>query len=102
MPQPEAPAARSGANHGAAYSESASNVASMPTPARSLYPKLAFFISLLGPITWFESPLVSLSNHGPAWSTGERRGATSLCGGRGGVPHNMTGEWVGRITPVRK
>ena len=47
MPQPEAPAARSGANQGAAYSESASNVASMPTPARSLFSKLAFFISLL-------------------------------------------------------
>ena len=47
MPQPEAPAARSGAIQGAAYSESASNGASMPTPARSLYPKLAFFISLL-------------------------------------------------------
>ena len=47
MPQPEAPAARSGANQGAAYSESASNGASMPAPARSLYPKLAFFISLL-------------------------------------------------------
>ena len=48
MPQPEGPAARSGANQGAAYSESASNGASMPTPIRSLYPKLAFFISLLG------------------------------------------------------
>ena len=48
MPQPEAPAARSGATHGAAYSESASNGASMPTPARSRFPKLAFFISLLG------------------------------------------------------
>ena len=47
MPQPEAPAARSGAIQGAAYSESASNGASMPTPARSLFPKLAFFISLL-------------------------------------------------------
>ena len=47
MPQPEAPAARSGAIQGSAYSESASNGASMPTPARSLYPKLAFFISLL-------------------------------------------------------
>ena len=48
MPQPEAPAARSGAIQGAAYSESASNGASMPTPARSQFPKLAFFISLLG------------------------------------------------------
>ena len=48
MPQPEAPAARSGATQGAAYSESAFNGASMPTPARSLYPKLAFYISLLG------------------------------------------------------
>ena len=47
MPQPEAPAARSGAIQGSAYSESASNGASMTTPARSLYPKLAFFISLL-------------------------------------------------------
>ena len=47
MPQPEAPAARSGAIQGAAYSESASNGASMPTPARSRFPKLAFFISLL-------------------------------------------------------
>ena len=47
MPQPEAPAARSGANQGVDYSESASDGASMPTPARSLYPKLAFFISLL-------------------------------------------------------
>ena len=47
MPQPEAPAARSGAIQGAAYSESAFNGASMPTPARSLFPKLAFFISLL-------------------------------------------------------
>ena len=47
MPQPEAPAARSGAIQGAAYSESASNGASMPTPARSQFPKLAFFISLL-------------------------------------------------------
>ena len=48
MPQPEAPAARSRANQGAAYSESAFNGASMPTPARSRFPKLAFFISLLG------------------------------------------------------
>ena len=48
MPQPEGPAARSGAIQGAAYSESASNGVSMPTPARSLLPKLAFFISLLG------------------------------------------------------
>ena len=48
MPQPEAPAARSGATHGAASSESASNGASMPAPARSRFPKLAFFISLLG------------------------------------------------------
>ncbi len=48
MPQPEAPAARSGANQGVASSESAFNGASMPTPARSLFPKLAFFISLLG------------------------------------------------------
>ena len=48
MPQPEGPAARSGAIQGSAYSESASNGASMTTPARSLYPKLAFFISLLG------------------------------------------------------
>ena len=48
MPQPEALAARSGATQGSAYSESASNGASMTTPARSLYPKLAFFISLLG------------------------------------------------------
>ena len=48
MPQPEAPAARSGANQGSAYSESASNGASMPAPARSRFPKLAFFISLLG------------------------------------------------------
>ena len=47
MPQPEAPAARSGAIQGAAYSESACNGTSMPTPARSLYPKRAFFISLL-------------------------------------------------------
>ena len=47
MPQPEGPAARSGAIQGSAYSESASNGASMPTPARSLFPKLAFFISLL-------------------------------------------------------
>ena len=47
MPQPEAPAARSGTIQGVAYSESACNGASMPTPARSLYPKLAFFISLL-------------------------------------------------------
>ena len=47
MPQPEAPAARSGAIQGAAYSESASNGASMPTPARSRFPQLAFFISLL-------------------------------------------------------
>ena len=47
MPQPEAPAARSGAIQGAASSESASNGASMPTPARSPFPKLAFFISLL-------------------------------------------------------
>ena len=56
MPQPEEPAARSGANQGAAYSESAFNGASMPTPARSLYPKLAFFISLLvalGLPIWF-------------------------------------------------
>ena len=36
MPQPEVPAARSGAIQGAAYSESASNGAPMPTPARSL------------------------------------------------------------------
>ena len=43
MPQPEAPAARSGANQGAAYSGLAFNGASMPTPARSLFPKLAFF-----------------------------------------------------------
>ena len=50
MPQPEAPAARSGAIQGSAYSESASNGASMPTPARSLFPKLTFFISLLGRI----------------------------------------------------
>ncbi len=50
MPQPEAPAARSGAIQGAAYSESASNGASMPTPARSRFPKLAFFISLLGTV----------------------------------------------------
>ena len=50
MPQPEAPAARSGATQGTAYSESAFNGASMPTPIRSLYPKLAFFISLLGSI----------------------------------------------------
>ena len=49
MPEPEAPAARSGATQGAAYSESASNGASMPAPACSLFPKLAFFISLLGP-----------------------------------------------------
>ena len=49
MPQPEGPAARSGAIQGSAYSESASNGASMTTPARSLYPKLAFFISLLSP-----------------------------------------------------
>ena len=49
MPQPEMPAARSRAIQGSAYSESASNGASMPTPARSLYPKLAFFISLLMP-----------------------------------------------------
>ena len=49
MPQPEALAARSGATQGSAYSESASNGASMTTPARSLYPKLAFFISLLQP-----------------------------------------------------
>ena len=48
MPQPEAPAARSGAIQGGAYSESASNGASMPAPVRSLYPKLAFFSSLLG------------------------------------------------------
>ena len=48
MPQPEAPAARSGAIQGAAYSESASNGASMPAPARSRFPKLAFFITLLG------------------------------------------------------
>ena len=48
MPEPEAPAARSGATHGAAYSESASNGASMPTPIHSRCPKLAFFISLLG------------------------------------------------------
>ena len=47
MPQPETPAARSGAPQGAAYSESASNGASMPAPTRSLFPKLAFFISLL-------------------------------------------------------
>ena len=47
MPQPEAPAARSGAIQGSAYSESAPNGASMPTPARSLFPKLAFFNSLL-------------------------------------------------------
>ena len=48
---PAAPAARSGAPQGAAYSESASNGASMSTQSRSLYPKypkLAFFISLLG------------------------------------------------------
>ena len=48
MPQPEALAPRSGANQGAAYSESALNGASMPTPTRSLHPKLASFISLLG------------------------------------------------------
>ena len=48
MPQPEALAPRSGANQGAAYSESAFNGASMPTSTRSLHPKLAFFISLLG------------------------------------------------------
>ena len=47
MPQPEAPAARSGAIQGSAYSESAFNGASMTTPARSLFPKLAIFISLL-------------------------------------------------------
>ena len=45
MPQPEA---RSGATQGAAYSESAFNGPSMPTPTRSLYPKRTFFISLLG------------------------------------------------------
>ena len=102
MPQPEALAARSGATQGAAYSESAFNGPQCRHRSAPYIPKLAFFISLLGPITWFESPLVSLSNHGPAWSTGERRGATSLCRGRGGVPHNMTGGWVGRITPARK
>ena len=48
MPEPEAPSARSGATQGATYSESASNVASMPASACSLFPKLAFFISLLG------------------------------------------------------
>ena len=48
MPQPEAPAAQSRATQGAAYSESSFNGASMPTPSRSLYPKPAFFISLLG------------------------------------------------------
>ena len=48
MPEPEAPAARSGATQGAASSESASNGASMSAPAPSLFPKLAFFISLLG------------------------------------------------------
>ena len=36
-----------GAIPDAAYSESASNGASMSTPSRSLFPKLAFFISLL-------------------------------------------------------
>ena len=39
MPQPETPAARSGTIQGAAYSGSACNHASMPTPARSLYPQ---------------------------------------------------------------
>ena len=43
MPQPEAPAARSGAIQGAAYSESASNGASMSAPARSLYPQTRVF-----------------------------------------------------------
>ena len=51
MPQPEEPAARSGAIQGSAYSESASNGASMPTTSRSRCPKLAFFISLLDPTT---------------------------------------------------
>ena len=41
---------------------------------------------------WF---VVSLSNHEPAWNTGERRGAEPLCRGRGGVPHRhkRAGGW---------
>ena len=53
MPQPEALGPRSGANQGTAYSETAFNGASMPTPTRSLHPKLAFFISLLMGATKF-------------------------------------------------
>ena len=65
MPQPEAPAARSGATHGAAYSESASNGASMPASARSRFPKLAFFISLLV----FMGHALMDSEDGLWWST---------------------------------
>ncbi len=42
---------------------------------------------------WF---VVSLSNHGPAWDTGECRGAPPLCRGRGGVPHSITGRVGGK------
>ena len=55
----------------------------------------------------FETPrpnrfVVRQAHHGLAWNGGERRGATPLCRGRGGVPHNITGGWVGRITPTRQ
>ncbi len=37
---------------------------------------------------WF---VVSLSDHGPAWNTGECRGAPPPSRGCGGIPHNMMG-----------
>ena len=46
--------------------------------------------------------VVSLPTHGRFECRGERRGASPLCRGRGGVPHNITGGWVGRITPARQ
>ena len=48
MPKPKAPAARSGAVQSVAYSESAFNGASVPTPARSLMPNSYSFIRLWG------------------------------------------------------
>ena len=67
--------------------------------ALSSRPQSGLCATSTGNLNWLA---VSLSNHGPGLGMrGAQRGVALLPGARG-VPHNLTGEWVGRVAPARE